>query len=108
MSAPAETPNPHAGISLTHFVVMMAAIMALGALGIDSMLPALPSMARSYHVARHNDQQLVVTVFILCFGLAQLVYGPLVDRYGRKPILLGGLGFYALFSLTAALAPTWW
>ncbi len=106
MSASAETPNPHPGMSLTHFVVMIAALMALGALGIDSMLPALPAIARSYHVARPNDQQLVVSVFLLSYGLAQLLYGPLMDRYGRKPILLWGLAFYTLFSLSAALAPT--
>lgn len=88
------------------FVVMMAALMALSAFGIDAMLPALPEIARGYQVPHSNQQQLVVTVFLLSFGVAQLFYGSLMDRYGRKPILLWALGFYALFSLLAALAPT--
>ncbi len=106
MSLHVETPNPHPGLGLTQFVILMAALMALGALGIDSMLPALPAMARGFHVARANDQQLVVTVFLLSFGAAQLVYGPLTDRYGRKPVLLWALAFYGLFAVMAAVAPS--
>jgi DHA1 family bicyclomycin/chloramphenicol resistance-like MFS transporter len=99
-----ETPNPHPGMGFAQFVVLMAAVMALSAFGIDSMLPALPSIAHSFKIARANDQQLVITVFLLSFGVAQLAYGPLVDRYGRKPVLLWGLALYAAFSLMSALA----
>jgi MFS transporter, DHA1 family, multidrug resistance protein len=88
------------------FVVLMAALMALSAFGIDAMLPALPEIARGYQVEHPNQQQLVVTVFLLSFGVAQLFYGSLMDRYGRKPVVLWALGFYTLFSLLAALAPT--
>lgn len=88
------------------FVVLMAALMALSAFGIDAMLPALPDIARGYQVAHPNQQQLVVTVFLLCFGAAQLIYGSLMDRYGRKPVLLWALAFYGLFSLLAAVAPS--
>ena len=105
-SAKATAPSPHPGMGFPQFVVLMAALMALSAMGIDAMLPALPQIARGFHVAQANQQQLVVTVFLLSFGAAQLFFGPLVDRYGRKPILLWGLGFYGLFSLVAALAPT--
>jgi DHA1 family bicyclomycin/chloramphenicol resistance-like MFS transporter len=109
MSTPAfdaETPSPHPGMGFPQFVVLMAATMALGAMGIDAMLPALPQIAHGFHVAQANQQQLVITVFLLSFGAAQLIFGVLVDRYGRKPILLWGLGFYAVFSLIAALAPS--
>ena len=106
MSAPASEPSPHPGMGFPQFVVLMAALMALSAFGIDAMLPALPAIAHSYKVVRANDQQLVVTVFLLSFGAAQLFYGPLLDRYGRKPVVLWGLAFYALFSLMAAMAPS--
>ncbi len=108
MSTPAKdtAPSPHPGMGFPQFVVLMAAMMALSAMGIDAMLPALPQIAHSFQIAQANQQQLVVTVFLLSFGAAQLIFGPLVDRYGRKPILLWGLGFYGLFSLVAALAPT--
>ena len=106
MSVPADPISPHPGMGFPQFVVLMAALMALSAFGIDAMLPALPSIARSYAVARPNDQQLVVTVFLISFGAAQLFYGPLLDRYGRKPVLLCGLVMYAVFSLVAAVAPS--
>ncbi len=105
MSA-AEQKIPHPGMGFPQFVVLMAALMALSAFGIDGMLPALPELARGYQVTRANDQQLVVTLYLLSFGVAQLFFGPMMDRYGRKPVLLWGLGFYALFSLMAAVAPT--
>lgn len=105
-TVPAAEPNPHPGMGLTQFVVLMAAMMALSAMGIDAMLPALPQIAHTFAVPHANQQQLVVTVFLLSFGAAQLFFGPLVDRYGRKPILLWGLAFYALFSLAAAVAPS--
>jgi DHA1 family bicyclomycin/chloramphenicol resistance-like MFS transporter len=108
MSTPAKeiAPSPHPGMGFPQFVVLMAAMMALSAMGIDAMLPALPQIAHTFQIAQANQQQLVVTVFLLSFGAAQLIFGPLVDRYGRKPILLWGLVFYGLFSLVAALAPT--
>jgi DHA1 family bicyclomycin/chloramphenicol resistance-like MFS transporter len=93
-------------MGFAQFVVLMAALMALSAFGIDAMLPALPNIAADYRVARPNDQQLVVTVFLLSFGVAQLFFGPFMDRYGRKPVLVGGLVLYALFSLMAAVAPS--
>ena len=106
MSAAAPEPNPHPGMTFTQFVVLMAALMALSAMGIDAMLPALPAIATAYHLPNPNDQQLVVTVFLLSFGGAQLFWGPLMDRFGRKPILLWGLCFYAVFSLVASVSPS--
>jgi DHA1 family bicyclomycin/chloramphenicol resistance-like MFS transporter len=105
-TAEPAAPSPHPGMGFPQFVVLMAAMMALSAMGIDAMLPALPQIARGFHVAQANQQQLVITVFLLSFGAAQLIFGPLVDRYGRKPVLLWGLGFYAVFSLIAALSPS--
>lgn len=86
-------------------VVMMASIMALNALAIDSMLPAFPAMAASFHVSRIAIQQVISTYLIgLAFG--SLVYGPLSDRYGRKPVLLVALVGYSLCGLACSYAPS--
>lgn len=86
------------------FVVMMAALMASNALAIDAMLPALPAIGESLAVDEDNRRQLVITVYLIGFGISQLFYGPLSDRLGRKWLLVAGLLAYALFGLMAGLA----
>jgi len=86
------------------FVALMAMIMALQALAIDAMLPALAQIARDLDVTDPNRRQLVVGVFLVAGGLGALVPGALADRYGRRPVLLGSLAFYILFSLACAAA----
>ncbi len=86
------------------FVSLIAALMAVNALAIDSMLPALPAIARSLGFASGNEQQWIITAYLLGFGAAQIVYGPLADRFGRKPVLLTGLAIYVVFSIVSALA----
>ncbi|RZJ04495.1 MAG: MFS transporter [Brevundimonas sp.] len=94
------------GPGFPEFVCLIACMMALNALAIDSMLPALPMIGDALGVVRENDRQWIVTAYLLGFGVAQIVYGPLADRFGRKPILLVGVGLYVLFSALAAFAPT--
>ena len=86
------------------FVVLMAALMSLNAFAIDAMLPALPAIGEDLGVSTENRRQLVVTVYLLGFGLTQMIWGPLSDRYGRRPVLVAGLTLYALFALLAAVA----
>ena len=86
------------------FVVLMAALMASNALAIDAMLPALPAIGEALDVAEDNRRQLVITFYLLGFGAAQLVYGPIADRFGRKPLLIGCMAFYAVFAALAGLA----
>lgn len=88
------------------FVCLIALMMALSALSIDSMLPALPDIGQALDVQSANTRQWVVTAFLLGFGAAQIVYGPLADRFGRKPVLMVSVAIYVLFSLAAMLAPT--
>jgi len=85
---------------------MLAGLMALNAFAIDAMVPALPDIGRSLHVARENDRQLVVIAYFVGFASTQLLWGPLADRFGRKPIMAAGVGLYGLFALLCALAPT--
>lgn len=91
-------------MGFVQFVVLIAAMMALSALAIDSMLPALPVIGAALHVDEENRRQLVVTSYTLGFGIAQIFYGTLADRYGRRPVLLGGLVLYVGFSLLASLS----
>jgi DHA1 family bicyclomycin/chloramphenicol resistance-like MFS transporter len=86
------------------FVLLIAALMASNALGIDSMLPALPAIGEALDVSEENRRQLVITFYMLGFGVAQLAYGPLADRFGRKRLLVGCMLGYAAFALLSGLA----
>ena len=95
---------PRGGAGFVEFVVLMAATMALGALGIDAMLPNLPAIGHTMGVADENKRQLIITVYMLAVGFSQVIYGPLADRFGRRPVILVGLCLYAGFSLLAAFS----
>lgn len=82
---------------------MVAALMALNALAIDMMLPALDAIARDLQVRDPNDQQLVVVAYILGFGAPQLVWGPIADRFGRRPVLFVSLVGYTLAGVACLL-----
>ncbi len=85
------------------FIALMAMTMALQALCIDAMLPALGEIARDLHVADPNSRQLVVGVFLFAAGFGSLLPGFLADRYGRRPVLFVSFGAYVLFALACAL-----
>ncbi len=88
------------------FVALIAAMMATNALAIDSMLPALPNIGEHLGMADENARQWVITSYLLGFGVAQLAYGSLADRYGRKPVILAGLALYTVFAALCAFATT--
>ncbi|WP_245560725.1 multidrug effflux MFS transporter [Fodinicurvata sediminis] len=96
--------SPHPGMGFAEFVTIVAAMMAVNALAIDIMLPALPSIGNSLNVTEENRIQLVITAYLIGFGFTQLFYGTLSDRYGRKPILIAGLLIYALFGALSVIA----
>lgn len=81
----------------------VALLIALQPITTDLMLPALPHLAADLH-AGMSATQLTMSAMILAFGLAQLVWGPVADRLGRRPVLLAGLVLYAGASVGAALA----
>ena len=85
---------------------MMALLMALNALAIDIMLPGLQQIGASLGVEEENRRQFIVTAYVLGMGFAQLLFGPLSDRFGRKKPLLAGLALYLATSLFAAFVPS--
>ncbi|HTN12727.1 MAG TPA: MFS transporter, partial [Acetobacteraceae bacterium] len=76
-----------------------------GTLSLHIFVPALPVAAADLGVSA-STIQLTLTVYVLGLAFGQLFYGPLSDRLGRRPVLLGGLLLYALGSIIAGLAPT--
>jgi DHA1 family bicyclomycin/chloramphenicol resistance-like MFS transporter len=96
--------SPHPGIGSRAFIGFVAALMAINALSIDIMLPALPDIGRSLEIVEANQRQWVISSYMLGFGVAQLVYGPLSDRHGRRPILMVSLVLFVLTSLAATFA----
>jgi DHA1 family bicyclomycin/chloramphenicol resistance-like MFS transporter len=88
------------------FVVVIASIMALNPLAMDMMLPALPNIGSAFHIDVANRPQMVLSTFLLGFGVGQFVMGPLSDRFGRRPVLLGGMAVYCVASLLAIAAPS--
>ncbi len=96
----------HRPMGFREFVAIVAAIMALNPLAMDLMLPGLPDVARAFHLGNINHAQAVLSVFLTGFGAGQFIIGPLADRFGRRPVLLGGLLLYGIASLLAIVAPS--
>lgn len=88
------------------FVAMMAMLVAMVALSIDAMLPALPQIAAALTPQEPNHAQLVITAFVFGMGLGTLVLGPISDSLGRKPVLLSSGVIYALGAALSAVAPS--
>lgn len=82
---------------------MMASIMALQALSIDSMLPALGTIAAELGSTDPNHRQLVVGVYLFGSAVGALLPGALADRFGRRPVLFGALTIYTLLALACAV-----
>ena len=85
-------------------VALLAGLMALNAFAIDAMIPALPDIGAELKVTTENLRQLVVVAYFLGFGVGQIFWGPMADRFGRKPILAAGVALYAGFALLCAVA----
>src|SRR5690606_10815188 len=92
-------------LSRPEFIALIAALMAVNALAIDVMLPALPYMGEALGISNENERQFVVSAYMLGMGIAVLAFGPLTDRFGRRAPLLIGVGIYVVAAIVAAFAP---
>lgn len=106
MSSTTREPRPPGRMSYREFVTFIAALMAANALAIDAMLPALAEIGRDLGLSSDNQRQWIITAYLLGFGCAQIFYGPIADRFGRKPVLIFGLSLYFVFGALAGLANT--
>lgn len=79
-------------------VLVLSLLLGLQPIATDLYLPALPSMTAAFG-ASMPQAQLTLTAMLLAFGLSQLVWGPMSDRFGRRPVLLSGLVMYVLASV---------
>jgi DHA1 family bicyclomycin/chloramphenicol resistance-like MFS transporter len=88
-------------------VVMLTPLLGIQPVTTDLYLPALVLLAVALD-APAASAQLTLSSLIIAFGVSQLFWGPLSDRFGRRPMLLAGLGLYSAAALAAALAPSRW
>jgi MFS transporter, DHA1 family, multidrug resistance protein len=85
------------------YVVMLGLLSALPPFGTDAGLPGLPGLASEFGISTAAATQ-TLTLFLLGFSIGPMIFGPLSDRYGRKPILLFGVAVFALAALGCGLA----
>lgn len=88
-------------LSRPEFIVLVAGLIAINAFAIDIMLPGMQKIGESLGEADANRRQLVIPAYMLGFGVLQLVFGPLSDRFGRRLPLLCGVAIYCLAALSA-------
>ena len=100
-------PSRPRGPGTREFVAMMAMLMALNALAIDAMLPALPDMAGGLGAGGGNAQQAIISTYFYGLGLGSLLHGPLSDRFGRRRVILFALAGYVACGVATGLATSW-
>jgi MFS transporter, DHA1 family, multidrug resistance protein len=99
----ADTRAAHS-LGFMEFVVLAAATMSTQAIAIDAMLPAFPTIVKVLNVGDPNHGQWIITAYMTGMGIGQLFWGMLSDRFGRRPILLGGLSLYIVAALLCSLS----
>lgn len=82
---------------------LLAGLSAFGPLTTDMYLPSLPEIARQL-TASTAQVQLTISAYLIGFAVGQIVYGPISDRHGRKPVLLAAIALYCAASLACALS----
>lgn len=85
------------------FILLIASLMSITAFAIDIILPAFNEISVYYGLDHDNQRQGIISYYLMGLGIAQLLFGPLSDRYGRKPVLLFSLGLYFALAIYSAL-----
>ncbi len=95
-----------AKISNIEFVTIMASLMAITALAIDAVLPALDIIGKAIGVVDPQDNQLIIIMIFLGLGIGPLIFGPISDSIGRKPLVYVGFGIFIIASLICVFSET--
>ncbi len=90
--------------SQIEFILLMACLMSIVALSIDAILPALQSIGKSINTENSGENQLLITMIFLGLGFGQLIFGPLSDSFGRKPVVYIGFFIFVLSSFLCVFA----
>lgn len=102
---PSASPVPaRKDIKFREFVLLCACLMAMNALSIDPMLPALPDIGRDLAIPHPNDRQLIISTYFLGLGIGSLLFGVLSDRFGRKVVLGSAMALFILSTIACASA----
>ena len=88
------------------FIALMASLMSIVALAIDALLPAMSTIGVSINSIDSNNNQLLITMIFLGLGVGQLLFGPLSDSLGRKPMVYIGFSIFTIASIICVLSPT--
>jgi MFS transporter, DHA1 family, multidrug resistance protein len=107
---PSARPKGFDGAShppFVEFVLLIALVMALGSMSIDNLLPAFEPIRTAFGVPDANEMQLILTSYMAGFAVMQIVWGPLSDVVGRRPVLMAGLALYTVGTLVAIVAKSY-
>ncbi len=86
-------------------MAILIALSAIGPLALNIFIPSMPGLQATFNVP-YATAQLTLTLYLIGTAVCQLFYGPLSDRFGRRPVVIVGQGIFVIASLAAALAPT--
>ncbi|MCR3800272.1 MFS transporter, partial [Pseudomonas aeruginosa] len=100
---PASASRIQVGSGERRLLLLLSALVAFGPLSIDMYLPSLPAIAADLGASDAQVQR-SISGFLVGFCVGMLFYGPLSDRFGRRPVLLAGIALYLFSSLACALA----
>lgn len=84
--------------------LLLCGLVSIGSLAMVIYLPSMPEISQDLNASPQNTE-LTLTLYMFTFGLSQLIYGPLSDHFGRRPMILLGIGLYVIFTIISALAP---
>ena len=90
--------------SRLEFIALMASLMSIVALSIDALLPALEQIGFTIGIQDSRDNQLLITMIFLGLGFGQLIFGPISDSLGRKPVIYMGFSLFVLASFICVTA----
>jgi len=83
--------------------IILSMLVALGPMATDLYLPSFPAITKAFNVSS-SEVQLTLSIYLIGFAMGQLIYGPLSDQFGRKPVLIVGLLIFVISSVMATLA----